>query len=92
MLEVLKSRYITGLSASSWRKARPLAAPNAIFILIDHGRGKDPAKAKFSTERQEIIIKSKKHLAIFEGTLKSAARSYESVLQNVTVDTMPLCM
>lgn len=37
MFEVLKSRYITGLS-SSCRKASPLAAPNAIFILVDHGK------------------------------------------------------
>ena len=36
MLEALKSRYITGFSAS-WRKARPFAAPSAIFILVDHG-------------------------------------------------------
>ena len=37
MFEDLKSRYITGLSASC-RKARPFAAPNAIFILVDHGK------------------------------------------------------
>jgi len=42
-LEVLKSRYITGFSASSCKKAKPLAAPRAIFILMDQGRGKDPA-------------------------------------------------
>jgi len=36
IFEDLKSRYITGLS-DSWRKARPLAAPRAIFILVDHG-------------------------------------------------------
>lgn len=45
ILDVLKSRYITGLSASSWRKARPFAAPSAIFILMDHGRGSDPVHA-----------------------------------------------
>lgn len=38
MLEVLKSRYMTGFFAS-WRKASPFAAPNAIFILIAHERG-----------------------------------------------------
>lgn len=37
MFEALKSLYITGFSAS-WRKAKPLAAPSAIFILVDHGR------------------------------------------------------
>lgn len=37
MFEALKSLYMTGFSAS-WRKARPLAAPIAIFILVDHGR------------------------------------------------------
>lgn len=36
MLEALKSLYITGFS-DSWRKARPFAAPRAIFILVDHG-------------------------------------------------------
>lgn len=36
IFEALKSLYITGLSAS-WRNAKPLAAPNAIFILVDHG-------------------------------------------------------
>lgn len=36
MLEALKSLYMTGFSAP-WRKARPLAAPTAIFILDDHG-------------------------------------------------------
>lgn len=36
MFDALKSRYITGFFAS-WRKASPLAAPKAIFILIDHG-------------------------------------------------------
>lgn len=44
MLEVLKSRYMIGLWASSWRKVRPFAAPSAIFILIDQGRGRDPAE------------------------------------------------
>lgn len=29
---------MTGFSAS-WRKASPFAAPNAIFILMDQGRG-----------------------------------------------------
>lgn len=29
---------MTGFSAS-WRKASPFAAPNTIFILIDHGMG-----------------------------------------------------
>lgn len=38
MLEVLKSLYITGLSAL-WRKARPFAAPSAIIILVDHDNG-----------------------------------------------------
>jgi hypothetical protein len=36
MFEALKSRYMTGFSASC-RKARPFAAPRAIFILVDHG-------------------------------------------------------
>lgn len=36
MFEALKSLYMTGFSAS-WRKARPFAAPTAIFILVDHG-------------------------------------------------------
>lgn len=38
MFEDLKSRNITGLSASC-RKARPFAAAKAIFILADHGKG-----------------------------------------------------
>ncbi|KAK2990148.1 hypothetical protein RJ640_008412 [Escallonia rubra] len=37
MLEALKSLYITGFS-SPWRKARPFAAPTAIFILVNHGK------------------------------------------------------
>jgi hypothetical protein len=53
MLEVLKSRYITGLSASSWRKARPFAAPSAIFILMDHGRGRDPAYKTSDTRENQ---------------------------------------
>lgn len=36
IFEALKSRYMTGFSAS-WRKARPFAAPSAIFIRVDHG-------------------------------------------------------
>ena len=36
MFEALKSRYMTGFSASC-KKERPLAAPSAIFILDDHG-------------------------------------------------------
>ena len=44
MFEALKSRYITGFSAS-WRKPRPFAAPRAIFILVDHGSDTEyPAK------------------------------------------------
>ena len=41
--EVLKSLNMTGLW-SSWRKARPLAAPTAIFILVDHGRAAEYPK------------------------------------------------
>lgn len=37
ILEVLKSRYITGLSAPC-KNASPLAAPIAIFNLFPHGR------------------------------------------------------
>lgn len=40
MLEVLKSRYMTGVSASC-KKARPLAAPIAILSLVPHGNDKD---------------------------------------------------
>jgi hypothetical protein len=36
MLDVLKSRYMTGFSAPC-KKASPLAAPIAIFILVPHG-------------------------------------------------------
>lgn len=57
ILDVLKSRYITGFSASSWRKARPFAASRAIFILMDQGRGKDPAakkKKKRITEKSNV--------------------------------------
>lgn len=35
--EALKSLYITGFS-SPWRKARPLAAPAAIFSLVNQGK------------------------------------------------------
>jgi hypothetical protein len=38
IFEVLKSLYITGLS-EPWRKAKPLAAPSAMLILVDHERG-----------------------------------------------------
>jgi len=37
MFEALKSLYMTGFS-SSWRKARPFAAPIAIFILVNQGK------------------------------------------------------
>lgn len=30
-------------SGPPWRKAKPLAAPSAIFILLDHGRGIVPS-------------------------------------------------
>lgn len=44
MFEALKSRYMTGFSAS-WRKPRPFAASRAIFILVDHGSDTEyPAK------------------------------------------------
>uniref|UniRef100_A0A2P2J0F3 Uncharacterized protein MANES_15G110500 n=1 Tax=Rhizophora mucronata TaxID=61149 RepID=A0A2P2J0F3_RHIMU len=40
---------MTGFSAS-WRKASPFAAPNAIFILVDHGRGSNTLENRlFST-------------------------------------------
>lgn len=43
-LDVLKSRNITAFLLSSWcRYARPFAASSIIFILIDHGKGNDPA-------------------------------------------------
>uniref|UniRef100_A0A2P2IXP6 Uncharacterized protein MANES_04G145600 n=1 Tax=Rhizophora mucronata TaxID=61149 RepID=A0A2P2IXP6_RHIMU len=37
MFEPLKSLYIIGFS-SPWRKARPFAAPVAIFSLVNHGK------------------------------------------------------
>ena len=37
MFEDLKSLYMTGFSCS-WRKARPFAAPIAIFILVNQGK------------------------------------------------------
>ena len=43
MLDVLKSLYMTG-SGPLWRKANPFAAPSAILILLDHGRGMVPSK------------------------------------------------
>ena len=42
MLDVLKSLYMTG-SGPLWRKASPFAAPSAILILLDHGRGMVPS-------------------------------------------------
>jgi len=53
MFEALKSRYITGLSASC-RKVRPLAAPNAIFILVDHGMA---AEYSVRIRTKEAVIK-----------------------------------
>jgi len=41
ILEVLKSLYMIGFSASSCRNARPFAAPSIIFILLAHERGTD---------------------------------------------------
>lgn len=40
MLEVLKSRYITGFSAPC-KKAKPFAAPIAIFNLVAHANETD---------------------------------------------------
>jgi len=42
ILEVLKSRYMTGLTAS-WRKASPRAAPSAIFIRVAQDKGIAPS-------------------------------------------------
>jgi hypothetical protein len=36
---------MTGFSAS-WRNASPFAAPNAIFILMDHGIGSNTPATK----------------------------------------------
>jgi len=33
-------------SGPLWRKANPLAAPSAIFTLLDHGRGTVPSKIR----------------------------------------------
>lgn len=56
---VLKSLYITSLSAS-WRKASPLAAPNAIFILVDHGNvAEDPAWITTKKIRNQTPIECK---------------------------------
>lgn len=57
ILDVLKSRYITGLFASSCRKARPLAAPSAIFTLAAHGRGKDPGTYNILVTEGDQTIK-----------------------------------
>lgn len=43
MLDVLKSRKITGISCS-WRKASPFAAPSTIFTLRNHGSGVRPVE------------------------------------------------
>lgn len=59
MLDVLKSRYITGLSASWCRKASPIAAPSAIFILMGHATGCDPVVMndfKYHLEFEDKII------------------------------------
>ena len=57
MFEALKSLYITGFSASC-RKARPFAAPRAIFILVDQGNeteypGIPEILVQFSNSRQK---------------------------------------
>jgi len=50
ILEVLKSLYMIGFSASSCRNARPFAAPSIIFNLIAQVRGADrPAKIQHTT-------------------------------------------
>jgi len=46
MFEALKSLKITGCSAS-WRKAKPFAAPTAIFILVDHGSDAENPTKKY---------------------------------------------
>lgn len=43
MLDVLKSLYMTG-SEPPCKKANPFAAPSAILILLDQGRGIVPSK------------------------------------------------
>jgi len=48
MLEALKSLYMTGFS-DSWRKARPFAAPTAIFVLADHGNDTEYPKNSKNT-------------------------------------------
>lgn len=50
MFEALKSLYITGF-CDSWRKARPLAAPRAIFILVDQG-----SDAEYPENQENIMV------------------------------------
>lgn len=61
---------MTGLSASSWRNAKPLAAPSAIFIRIAQGRGSDPILNKimrsyFQNIASERLMLKKKHKNFF---------------------------
>lgn len=59
MLEVLKSRYITGLSAPC-KKARPFAAPMAIFNLVPHGNETDnPINQEFNYKVNPDLDKRK---------------------------------
>ena len=73
ILDVLKSRYITGFSAL-WRKASPLAAPRAIAILVAQDNGTDasvsryietwfreckPSKTMSQTKQKLVSLKSK---------------------------------
>ena len=46
---------MTGFSASSWRKARPFAAPSATFILVDQGRGREPDACNIIITREGEI-------------------------------------
>lgn len=65
MFEALKSLYITGFAAS-WRKARPLAAPRAIFIRVDHGSDTEYPEKK---RRILSLVSSPKLIDLFISTL-----------------------
>lgn len=58
MFEVLKSRYITGCSAPC-KKARPLAAPIAIFTLVPHGNDIDIPSIIMSNLENQILIEAR---------------------------------